>query len=64
MAVCPLPLTLDLGRPWRFWHMLVDLEGDSIAGIGYHLTWHVLGPMIGWTRGGLLVAAMGSQARS
>ncbi|HYB43863.1 MAG TPA: NrfD/PsrC family molybdoenzyme membrane anchor subunit [Candidatus Methylomirabilis sp.] len=24
MAICPLLLTLDLGRPLRFWHMLVD----------------------------------------
>jgi formate-dependent nitrite reductase membrane component NrfD len=24
LLVCPLPLTLDLGQPLRFWHMLVD----------------------------------------
>ncbi len=24
LAICPLLLTLDLGRPLRFWHMLID----------------------------------------
>lgn len=24
LAVCPILLTLDLGRPLRFWHMLID----------------------------------------
>ena len=24
LAICPLLLTLDLGRPTRFWHMLID----------------------------------------
>jgi len=24
MVICPLLLTLDLGRPSRFWHMLID----------------------------------------
>jgi formate-dependent nitrite reductase membrane component NrfD len=24
LAICPILLTLDLGRPLRFWHMLVD----------------------------------------
>jgi polysulfide reductase chain C len=24
LLVCPLPLTLDLGQPLRFWHMVVD----------------------------------------
>jgi len=24
LAICPMLLTLDLGRPLRFWHMLVD----------------------------------------
>src|SRR5262245_61058708 len=24
LAICPIVLTLDLGRPLRFWHMLID----------------------------------------
>src|SRR5215475_4470698 len=24
LALCPILLTLDLGRPLRFWHMLID----------------------------------------
>jgi len=24
MAICPILLTLDLGRPLRFWHMMID----------------------------------------
>ena len=24
LAVCPILLTLDLGRPLRFWHMMID----------------------------------------
>src|SRR5262245_25747112 len=24
MVICPILLTLDLGRPLRFWHMLID----------------------------------------
>src|SRR5437867_5958105 len=24
LAVCPVLLTLDLGRPLRFWHMMID----------------------------------------
>src|SRR6185295_9043214 len=24
LAICPILLTLDLGRPLRFWHMLID----------------------------------------
>src|SRR5207342_3668382 len=27
VAVCPVLLTLDLGKPERFWHMLVDPTG-------------------------------------
>ena len=30
MAVCPVLLTLDLGQPSRFWHMLVDPTGPSL----------------------------------
>lgn len=30
MAICPLLLTLDLGQPMRFWHMLVDPTGPSL----------------------------------
>jgi polysulfide reductase chain C len=30
MAVCPVLLTLDLGKPGRFWHMLVDPTGPSL----------------------------------
>jgi Ni/Fe-hydrogenase subunit HybB-like protein len=28
---CPLFLTLDLGVPFRFWHMLVDTSGGGLA---------------------------------
>ena len=24
LAICPILLTLDLGRPLRFWHMMID----------------------------------------
>jgi formate-dependent nitrite reductase membrane component NrfD len=24
LAICPILLTLDLGRPFRFWHMMID----------------------------------------
>jgi len=30
MAICPILLTLDLGRPARFWHMLVDPTGPAL----------------------------------
>ncbi|HTF53113.1 MAG TPA: NrfD/PsrC family molybdoenzyme membrane anchor subunit [Pseudonocardia sp.] len=29
MAICPLLLALDLGRPWRFWHMLWNTTPDG-----------------------------------
>jgi polysulfide reductase chain C len=29
LAICPLLLTLDLGRPLRFWHMLIDARTMS-----------------------------------
>jgi len=29
MAICPVLLTLDLGQPTRFWHMLADPTGPS-----------------------------------
>jgi Ni/Fe-hydrogenase subunit HybB-like protein len=28
---CPIFLTLDLGQPFRFWHMLVDTSGGGLA---------------------------------
>ena len=28
---CPVLLTLDLGQPLRFWHMLIDTSGGGIA---------------------------------
>ena len=31
MAVCPVLLTLDLGQPWRFWHMLIDRSHGGLA---------------------------------
>ena len=31
MAVCPVLLTLDLGQPWRFWHMLIDTSDGGLA---------------------------------
>jgi formate-dependent nitrite reductase membrane component NrfD len=30
LAICPILLTLDLGRPLRFWHMLVDSRTFSL----------------------------------
>jgi formate-dependent nitrite reductase membrane component NrfD len=30
MVICPILLTLDLGKPERFWHMLVDPTGPSL----------------------------------
>jgi formate-dependent nitrite reductase membrane component NrfD len=36
LAVCPLLLTIDLGQPLRFWHMLVDTSGGGF-GIGFNL---------------------------
>jgi len=30
-AICPVLLTLDLGRPERFWHMLVDAGGGGLG---------------------------------
>ncbi len=30
LAICPILLTLDLGRPFRFWHMLVDSRTFSL----------------------------------
>ena len=30
MAICPILLTLDLGLPMRFWHMMVDSVDGSI----------------------------------
>jgi len=38
MAFCPVLLTLDLGQPSRFWHMLVDPTGPS-------LNWKTISPM-------------------
>jgi len=34
MLVCPVLLTLDLGKPLRFWHMLVDTTPGQ-AGLGF-----------------------------
>jgi formate-dependent nitrite reductase membrane component NrfD len=34
LLVCPLPLTLDLGQPLRFWHMLVD-TGVGGSGLNF-----------------------------
>lgn len=31
LVICPVLLTLDLGRPFRFWHMLVDARTMGIA---------------------------------
>ncbi len=31
VAVCPIFLTVDLGRPDRFWHMLIDSSTGSLA---------------------------------
>src|SRR5262245_40254474 len=31
LLVCPVLLTLDLGQPLRFWHMLVDTTPGSVA---------------------------------
>jgi len=31
MAVCPVLLTLDLGQPGRFWHMLIDRSHGGLA---------------------------------
>jgi polysulfide reductase chain C len=31
LAICPILLTLDLGRPLRFWHMLVDVGTPGLA---------------------------------
>ncbi|HZN40342.1 MAG TPA: NrfD/PsrC family molybdoenzyme membrane anchor subunit [Planctomycetota bacterium] len=31
MAVCPVLLTLDLGQPSRFWHMLIDTNDGGLA---------------------------------
>ena len=31
MVLCPVLLTLDLGRPERFWHMLIDRTGGGLA---------------------------------
>ncbi|HEV8535011.1 MAG TPA: NrfD/PsrC family molybdoenzyme membrane anchor subunit [Candidatus Limnocylindria bacterium] len=28
---CPIFLTLDLGQPFRFWHMLIDTSGGGLA---------------------------------
>jgi formate-dependent nitrite reductase membrane component NrfD len=30
MVICPVLLTLDLGKPARFWHMLVDPTGPAV----------------------------------
>src|SRR5215468_1002101 len=30
MALCPILLTLDLGRPLRFWHMLIDSRTGAL----------------------------------
>jgi formate-dependent nitrite reductase membrane component NrfD len=31
LAICPILLTLDLGQPLRFWHMLVDSAQGTLA---------------------------------
>ena len=31
LLVCPILLTLDLGQPLRFWHMLVDTSGGGLV---------------------------------
>ena len=31
VAVCPIFLTIDLGQPLRFWHMLIDTGAGTIA---------------------------------
>lgn len=31
LLVCPILLTLDLGQPSRFWHMLVDVSGGGLV---------------------------------
>jgi formate-dependent nitrite reductase membrane component NrfD len=31
LLICPILLTLDLGKPFRFWHMLVDARTLGIA---------------------------------
>ena len=31
MVICPILLTLDLGRPSRFWHMLVDARTGGLS---------------------------------
>lgn len=31
LAICPVLLTLDLGQPLRFWHMLIDSANGSVA---------------------------------
>lgn len=31
LAVCPVLLTLDLGQPLRFWHMLIDSANGTLA---------------------------------
>lgn len=31
LAICPVLLTLDLGQPLRFWHMLIDSANGTLA---------------------------------
>lgn len=31
IVLCPIPLTLDLGQPLRFWHMLIDSGAGGLA---------------------------------
>jgi formate-dependent nitrite reductase membrane component NrfD len=31
LAICPILLTLDLGQPMRFWHMLIDSAQGTLA---------------------------------
>ena len=31
LLICPILLTFDLGRPFRFWHMLIDARTGSLS---------------------------------
>lgn len=31
LLICPILLSLDLGQPTRFWHMLIDTSGGGLA---------------------------------
>ena len=35
LVICPILLTLDLGQPLRFWHMLVDTSYGGLVFKGY-----------------------------